>query len=185
MTTITSDYTGRKPDGSIILSPTLVGTIETTGRHATRATEEKLTAFFRASWQKDPEDCAVVTIGRRSYIFHAGHWQTIKPEPPPPPAPEHSAAILTVCGHKFSNGNDFLMFRFPKANWHKAIVPALRRLYRRLTGNTMHHGDNAYVFSIMADGDPAEFFGKSKYAVKYDYVDGEFAELPSKKSDGA
>jgi len=37
----------------------------------------------------------------------------------------------------------------------------------------------------MADGDPAEFFGKSKYAVKYDYVNGEFAELPSKKSDGA
>ncbi len=177
MTIFSSDYTGRNPDGSVILSPDFVGTVETTGRHANRATEEYLTAFFRNCWGREPSRGGTISHGRRTYVYDGEHWQTIKPEAPEP-KPEQSAAILTLDGHKFSNGENFLLFRYPgKANWHKAIVPALKRLYRRLTDRTMRHGDNAYVFSIMDDGDPAEFFAKSKYPIRYDYVDGEFAEL--------
>ena len=187
MPTITSEYTGRTPNGSVILSPDLVGTIEITDRHANRATEERLTAFFRDCWDREPTKGGTVNMGRRSYIFDGEHWRLIKPEPAPP-KPAQNAAVLTLDRHKFSNGENFLLFRFPtNVNWHKKIVPALGRLYRRLTGKAMHHGDNACVFPIMEAGDPAEFFAVSKYPVRYDYVDGEFVELPlnnpSKKSD--
>ncbi len=68
MNTITSDYTGYTPNGSVILSPDLVGTVEVTARHANKATEERLTAYFRNVWNREPSRGSTVNLsdGRRS-----------------------------------------------------------------------------------------------------------------------
>jgi hypothetical protein len=167
-----------EPNGSVILSPQAIGNVETTGRHANKATEERLTEYFRHCWQRDPSDGSTVTLGRRrSYIFQAGHWLPIKPEPPEA-KPEHGAAILMLYDHQFANGDRFLLFRFPTAaNWHKKIVPALGRLVRKLTGKAMKHGRNCDIGPLGGAGDPAIEFGQLQYPVKFDYVDGEFIEL--------
>ncbi len=166
-----------EPNGSVILSPQAVGTIETTGRHANKATEERLTAFFQHCWQRDPSDGSTVTTSnRRSYIYSAGHWQPIKPEAPEP-TPVCGASILMLYGHRFHNGDSFLIFRFPTAtNWHKKIVPALGRLVRTLTGKAMKHGKNCEVTPLGSE-DPAAQFERLQYPIKYDYRDGEFIEF--------
>lgn len=80
--------------------------------------------------KRDPKNGDSWTVGKTDYTFDGERWcKVVKHKD----EPEFNAA--TLFGDFTINGTNFIAFKYPtKVNWNKKIVPALRRLVRKITG---------------------------------------------------
>lgn len=107
----------------------------------------------------------IYSLGRKTFEFDGRTWTRQVPVKRPKP---ETVVFLALCEEACFDGSNFIMLRCPgKNNWHKQIVPALKRLLKRLVGKEPKGWDVSGL-------ELASWRSKSNKTLRFDFQDGEF-----------
>lgn len=119
-------------------------------------------------WQPNPQAGGIYTFGRESFTYDGKKWWRHKQVREPKPEFMYFIAFFE---ETLPSGLNFIMLRCPgKNNWHKRIVPAMKRILKKILGHKLSY---YYVDSL-----DQETFNKGQTklgpALRFDYKDKDF-----------
>ena len=102
-------------------------------RPVRRSTADYLSESFVRHFKREPTNGCLYLIGRKTYTMRGGVWfLEVRPRAK---RPAYRSGTLYGAFTVAHTGHNFVVWKTPGAvNWHKVVVPALRRLVREITG---------------------------------------------------
>lgn len=137
-------------------------------------TAKRLDAFT-VSWDKGGKGDLEISHRGAKFIRIEGKW--FRESRKKDNWPSHWACMVFGGFTHNHTRHNFVLIRYPlSANWHKELMPAVKRLLKKVAHGELRFNVDPIVSGLKGSNDANAEFDRMMIPAKYDYQDGEFVE---------